>query len=395
MSKRINVADSIEALADFAAGDLELKARNLAKIPAPKFVEGINWSLVYSDRGFNVRDDSSYDYKENEALYHSLMDRGLEMRGSDNMSYSLQPDGRYLIIGGNIRYAMMLHGRNETVKARQASGEPTTDDNPLPFENLFGLVFEGLSRDQETDLMADHLMKKGLNEFELCKEIGESCHRLKLTDEKAAIKFGLKKSSIGRLRMRYNMPTVLSEYRKEKSKDDIPFVKVGQKALTHLYSCYYADQQSGCPFRTEGVNFRLAWNEHLRNPESTGTKPEKPKGQDRDTILNQAKSLAGTFGNNPEIQASGDILAWAANETRDGKPVALQSVLMALRDYCDKLRSERDSAIGRVVDLNSEVATVKADLESVRKDLDGITNERDELRAEVEKLKARPAKSAK
>ena len=392
MSKRNTAIDSIESLSDFAAGDLELKAKNLAKIPAPKFVELIPWDSTYSDRTFNVRDESSYDFKENEALYHSLMDRGLETRGSDNMSYSLQSDGRYLIIGGNLRLAMMEHGRNEVAKARKESGEPTTIDNPLPFENLFGIVFEGLTRDQETDLMADHTMKKGLNEFELCKEIGESCHRLKLTDDKAAIKFGLKKSNIGRLRMRYNMPTVLAEYRKEKSKDDVPFVKVGQKALTHLYSCYYADQQAGCPFRTEGVNFRLAWAEHLRNPESTGTKPEKVKGQERETILGQVKSFPGTFGNNPEIQASCDILAWSANESRDGKPVNVQSAVMTLRDYCDKIRSERDNAINRVVDLSADLASVKAERDSLQIDYDGSVIRITELETEVIRLKAKPAK---
>ena len=397
MSKRNTAVETVDSLtdsADFAAGDLELKARNLAKIPAPTFVDSIPWDLVYSDRDFNVRDDDSYSYKENEALYHSLMDRGLEMRGSDNISFSLQPDGRYLIIGGNLRYAMMQHGRTEVARLRAESGEPTTSDNPLPFETLFGLVFKGLTREQETDLMADHTMKKGLNEFELCKEIGETCHRLNLTDEKAAIKFGLKKSSINRLRARYCMPTVLAEYRKEKSKDDIPFIKVGQKALTRLYSCYIADQKAGCTFRQEGLNFKAAWEEHKRNPDAIGDKGSKPKGLDRDTILSQAKSFPATFGNNPEIQAASDILAWAANEPRDGKPVPLQTVLSDLSDYIGKIRTERDGYLTRMTELGSELAEVKAELATLRKDYDGQSVELAEVKEELASIKAKAKKAA-
>lgn len=389
MGKRINTAvDAIETLNDIAIGDTELKARNLAKIPDPVFVGSIPWNLVYSDRTFNVRDDESYSFETNEELYRSLMDRGLETKGSDNMSFSMQADGRYLVIGGNLRYAMMELGRKETAKIRKDSGIPTDDSNPLPFETIFGIVFNGLTRDQETDLMADHTMKKGLNEFELCKEIGEACYRLKLTDEKAAIKYGIKKSSLARLRMRYNMPTVLAEYRKEKDKKNTsPFVKVGQTALTHLYTCYYSDQQAGNAFRQEGINFKLAWTEHLKNPESTGIKGTKPKGQDRDAIVNQMKSFPGTFGNNPEISAVCDVLAWASQEDRDGKIPNVQSAVTALKDYCDSLRRERDSLEIKVEELTNDLVEIQTDLADCRKEWEGMRDERDSVRTELETMK--------
>ena len=289
---------------------------------------------------------------------------------------------------------MMSYGRQETQRLRAESGEPTTEENPLPFETLFGLVFSGLSREQETDLMADHTMKKGLNEFELCKEIGEACYRLKLTDEKAAIKYGIKKSSISRLRMRYSMPTVLAEYRKEKAKGDtMPYVKVGQKALTHLYTCYYADQQAGCAFREEGANFKLAWKEHLQNPESTGVKAEKPKGQDRDAILNQVKSFPATFGTHPEVDAACDILKWAANEEHEGKSLNVQSIMLRLRDYCDSLRTEYDEAVKKVEELTSIVSEHTDTIATLRADLASAETHVRDLENENEKLKHKKAKA--
>lgn len=397
-TRKTSVASAVESLADFTVGDVELKQRNLDKIPAPTFIEGIEWERIYSDRNFNVRDDDSYSFDNNKELYYSLMDRGFEMRGGDNMSFSEQPDGRLLIIAGNLRYAMMDAGRKETLRLRAETNEPTTTDNPLPFQTLFGLVFTSLTREQETDLMADHTMSKKLNEFELCKEIGEACYRLNLTDEKAAIKFGLNKSTIGRCRMRYNMPRILAEYRKEKSKDNVPFIKVGQKALTHLYTCYHADFKAGCGFRAEGANFKQAWAEHIRNPEVTGVKPEKEKGQDRKDILNQRASLAGTFGNNPEVTAISDVLAWAANEQRDGKVVSLQDAIIAVRDYCNSLRSERDSAIGRILELSTELESVKQELAEERKSMEDYANESSgrihDLEAELDSVKSK-AKASK
>jgi hypothetical protein len=388
MSKRITTAvDAIDAINDIAVGDLELKARNLARIPDPVFTSNIPWEKTYSDRAFNVRDEESYTFEENETLYRSLMDRGLETRGSDNMSFSLQSDGRYLVIGGNLRWAMMDLGRKETARIATESNRPIDDSNPLPFATIFGIVFSGLTREQETDLMADHTMKKGLNEFELCKEIGEACHRLKLTDEKAAIKYGLKKSSIARLRMRYNMPTVLKEYRKEKDrKNTLPYVKVGQKMLTHLYTCYYSDQQAGCSFRQEGVNFRLAWDEYLRNPESAGPMTAKPKSQDRDTIVSQLKSLSGAFGNNPEIVAVRDILAWAGQEDTDGKIPSLQAAVMALKDLCEGLRADRDR-------LATDLESARSALADLQTSFDGLTVELSDVKSERDALKAKNVKA--
>jgi hypothetical protein len=391
MTKRIAAIDAISDLNDASKENAAIMAENLAKIPQPTFVDSILWDLVYSDWKFNVRDDESYSLKENETLYRSLMDRGLETRGGDNLSFSLQSNGRYLTLSGNLRMEMMRIGREEITQWNLANPNA---QKPMPFENLFGLVFTGLTRDQEVSLMADHTMRKGLNEFELCKEVAETCYHAKLTDEKAAIKFGLKKSAISRMRMRYAMPTVFAEYRKEKGKDkNVPFVKVGQVALTRLYSCYLADQEAGCPFRTEGMNFKLAWKEHLLNPESTGKKPETVKPMEREKIVNAAKSFPATFGNNPEIQATIEILQWSANEDRDGKPINVQTAVEKLKEYCDSLRSDRDGLENALETVTNERDNLRAENDRLSQEVETFKATTDRLTQELTAIKARKAKN--
>ena len=392
MSKRSNAVEQMEELNDETIKNLAIKEENLAKIPPPVFTLHLLWERIKSDRTFNVRDEESYSFTENEGLYHSLMDRGLETRGSDNMSFSEQANGDLLIIGGNLRYAMMALGRENTAKERLTNNVPTGIDNPLPFSEIFGLVFTGLTRDQEISLMADHTMKKDLTEFELCKEVGEFIQATGLTDAKAAVKFGFDKNKVARLRMRYMMPTCMKEFRKEKAKPVTqPFVRIKQKQLEILYSSYLADQKAGCGYRVEGANFRKSWRDLVTNATMIPPGGVKVKSVESKDILDQVKSLPATFGNTPEVDSIGQILKWAANDATDGA-VNLQNVVESIRDYCDSLRTERDTANETAEKLAVELASANDLINHLRADFDGLTVELSEVTKERDSLKERLSK---
>ena len=340
MPKRNTAIDAIENMnAQTVAANAAMMA-DLAKISPPEWADAISWDSIIADHKFNVRDEASYAFDENKPLYFSLKENGLEVRGGDNMSFSLRADGTYLTLTGHVRHAMMGIIRNEEIARRKESGEPA-ESHTLPFATVFGLVFKGLSHEQEIALMADHTMKKGLTEFELCKEVGEFMEAYKLTDAKASVKFGIEKNKVARMRMRYAMPTGFAEYRKEKGKaKDVSFVAVGQVALNNLYTAYLADRAAGCGHREEGANFKKLWAIHVANPEAFRTpKSVAAKSRDLEAIETQAKSLAATFGNNPEIVAIRDILGWTMNEERDGKPVNLQTAIESLQVYVSTLRA--------------------------------------------------------
>ena len=387
MPKRNTASVAVDNMnaASLAAADAMRDA--LAKIPAPNWMESIEFDRIVADKKFNVRDDASYAFAENKALYASLKANGLEVRGGDNMSFSVRPDGSVKVLTGHLRHAMMEIIRAETVKARLESSEPS-ESHTLPFATIFGLAFSGLSAEQELALMADHTMRKGLTEFELCKEIGEFMEAYKLTDAKASVKFGIEKNKVARMRMRYAMPTVFAEYRKEKGKDkSVAFVAVGQVALNNLYTAYLADQSAGCGYREEGANFRKLWALHIANPDALkSSKPSKPTAREFETIETQAKGLSATFGNNPEIVAIRDILGWTMGEERDGKPVNLQTAIESLQTYVNTLRSERDSAIDRALTLASDLESARETIASNAKDIEGY-------QAEIESLKSKPVKA--
>jgi hypothetical protein len=262
----------------------------------------------------------------------------------------------------------------------------------LPFAFIFGLVFEGLSREQEIALMADHTMKKGLNEFELCKEIGEFIEAFGLTDAKAAIKFGIDKNKISRMRMRYAMPTVFTEYRKEKGKDkNVPFVTIGQKQLEALYTAFLADRGAGCGYREEGMNFRAAWKIIIDNPGAfKEPKAAKTTTRDLDAVNGQKSSLVATFGDNPEILAVLDILGWVGNEERDGKPVNFQTAVASLADYVGKLRTDLDSARGLLADKSAEIVDLTSKLADASKENEGLSAENRNLLKSIADLESAP-----
>src|SRR6266568_6280114 len=201
MPKRSTTETAISHLSkqDQAASDA--KAEAMAKIPSPIFREGIKFASLVVDRHFNVRDDEEYGYKRNKELYESLKAFGLQKRNV--MSLSLQPNGTLLVLAGNLRYDCMLGIRMEESAKRLEEGVPTDASNPLPFEEVFGLVYSDLTRDQETMLMTDHMLAKGLNVFETAKAIGEFWETNPgMTDARASVYFGMDKNKVRRLRMR-------------------------------------------------------------------------------------------------------------------------------------------------------------------------------------------------
>jgi len=174
------------------------------------------------------------------------------------------------------------------------------------------------------------------------------------------------------------MPTVFAEYRKEKGSADVPFVKVGQKALTALYTAYLADREAGNKHREEGPNFARAWKELLTDPSVFGKKPEREKPEDKaksaEIVANQATGCVAAFGDTPEIKAVQLVLLWTLGEANpeNGEPINLNTVQTDLKAYCDTLRSEREASALAAEKLHNE-------LESAKHDISALIAERDHL----------------
>jgi hypothetical protein len=375
MPKRNSTDDAINALNDADKAAAERKAEVLAAIPDPTFVGSIPFVNVYASQAFNVRDAESYGYSANKALYHSLKEHGLEKRG-DMMSFSIQPDGRLFTLVGNLRHNQMVLIRREMIEAAAKDGR-TIPDEELPFANIFGLVYRGLTHNQEVALMCDHALRKALNEFEMSKEIGELMERTGMTDAKASIHFGMDKNKVRRLRMRYCMPTVLGEYRKEKSKDkDVSFIKIGNEQLDALYTAYLSDRDMGCAHREEGPSFKRAWQVVISNPEAfkRASKDAGPEAKDRKKLLDAASSLAANFGDSPEIAALAKALHWGG-----GDEIALITVASDLQEYVRLLIKEKEAYAEQLLFVTSERDHLIDENHKLSAECNSLTSERDEL----------------
>lgn len=356
MAKRIT---TVSAMDDLTQGDIDAgkaKLAALAKIAPPVYMSSIKFADTYVDLAGNFRDVDTYDFKddeENRKLYHSLKSEGFGVRG-DQMNFSLQGDGRLKVLNGNRRWVFMDVLNREELKRREETGENIGD--PLPFETIFGLVFSGLTIDEETAIMADHTGRKGLNEAELAKSIARYRECYNMTVATLAIRFGKDRNKVNRLLMRHAMPTVYREFLKEcRKKEGETYVTVGQKALEPLYSAYLLDQRAGFAYREEGPNFRTAWAKFLANPEN---EEKKVKSIESKNIVEQATGLAAHFSDSPEIQAVKDVLLWAS-----GNPdINLIKTIERLADLVSKLRGDIDGLLhdnaGLTADLKTAVETI-------------------------------------
>lgn len=353
MPKRNTIETTLETL---NAGDLDAmsrKAAALQAIPHPVYNGSIPFGMVYSDKEFNVRDDASYAADDNAELFKSLKEKGLEHRG-DMMAFHLESDGRFKVLVGHLRSAMMANVRGEEIKRRADENLPA-DPDTLPFATIFGLVYSGLSAGQQTAIMADHIGRKDLNEFEKCKEIGEMIEQNGLTDLQASTHFGIDKNKVSRYRMRWAMPTVMAEFRKEKAGkgSTVPYISVGQKQLTALYAAYLKDKEAGCKHRQEGPNFRAAWE--MVKADATAFKTPAPKGpesKERDTIVSQMSGLA-VYGDGPELDLVKNVMEWTA-----GSDVRLDVALQGLVSLCNGYREKIDELTATVATLKEENAAL-------------------------------------
>jgi hypothetical protein len=376
MPQRKTTEAAIETLTAADKQAAERKAEALAAIPDPVYDGSIPFEITYSDHDFNVRDAESYGFSANKTLYQSLKENGLQKRG-DTMSFSVQADGRLKVLVGNLRHNMMSIIRKEAKELAERDGRELPDDQ-LPFARIFGLVYRHLSPSQEVALMADHIMRKSLNEFEMAKEIGELMERTSMTDARASVHFGMDKNKVRRLRMRYSMPTVLAEYRKEKSKDkDVAFVKVGNEQLDALYTAYLSDRDAGCDHREEGVNFKRAWAIVLSNPDAfkRASQDKPPESLEPKKITDQAASLGTNFGNTPEMECLARGLRWASGDDE----VRLDEAASDLKAYCDALRTENESLRSAVETLTVERNAWIDRYNLIHADYDGVITERDEF----------------
>ncbi len=376
----------------------ERRRELLATVGDPVFEGMIPFDNVFSDRDFNVREDKSYSYEENKDLYNSLLNFGLEKRG-DMMAFSVQPDGRYKVIVGHLRHAMMMMIRTNLQKQRDAitaAGETPVDD-PLPFGTIFGLVYRDLTPNQEEVIMADHALRKGLNPYEMCVMVGKSYYARGLTMKQAASYYGMTENKCQRMIHRYDMPTVLEEFRKENSKDNTPYIKVGEEQIQTLHSAQQDDKRamgSDWAPRKEGAHFRRAWNAIIADPNNAGkrsvdAKEKRPKTQE--DLKQTADSIRAVYGFGPEADAIGNMLRWAGNIKDDAGLVpsfqtameTLQSVITHLRSENDSLRVEVESLRTSIAEANDVNQQLSKDLESERENVRIMEEEYSSLKNEA------------
>lgn len=394
MPKRSTTQNAVVALAAQTQGEADIqaaKAALLATIPNPVFTADIPWDSVVADRTFNYRDDENYRFESNRELYDSLAQNGLQKRG-DMMAFSIMPNGKLKILVGHLRHAMMTLHRNNVAAEREKDNVVTDDVNPLPHQLLFGLVYSGLTLEQEHAIAADHTGRKGLNEFELCKEVGEAQHAWGYTIAKLAVHFGIEVNKIRRMCCRYAMPPVMEEYRKEKSKDNnTPYIKIGQKALEALYTAYLADQDAGNGFRQVGPNWQAVWAILQADPKAyNDPKPAKEKGKEpvvREKISAQANGLSTAFpGAGEELGIAADILRWSGNiEDASGNVPNLNVSIQALVDLCQVLRNDNNRLRDEIEPLRARVARQDEQLQGWETDFEAMKAERDELASKLAK----------
>jgi hypothetical protein len=376
MPKRSTTDAALERLTDADRDAMDRKVAALRAIPDPAWNPSIPWDATYSDVNLNTREGEKYDVKGNLGTYTSLLTTGLEKR-ADPMMFDLTADGRFLVLVGHIRFAMMAHIRAEVLAGRiTIVGGQTVGPDNLPFGTIFGLVYPELTDGQRLAIIADHIGRKDLTEYQRCKEIATLQHGNGLTDKATGVHFGVDHNKVARYRMRYAMPTVYAEFKKETDKDyDGPFVKVKQQQLTATHTAYLDDRDAGNGYREEGPAFRRVWTEIIANPEAFIKKT--PKGTDgpepvaRQTLINQADGSAAGFGDGFEIQAIADTLRFAA-----GEDVNLNTIRQTARDSADSLRAD-------VARLTMDVATARDSAREATERADAMTADIDGLRADL------------
>lgn len=378
------------------AGAAERQKEIMAGIAMPVSVGRIHWSRVFSDKEFNTRDaESSYEVGANKDLLQSLKTFGLEMRG-DMMSFSLKSgtiedlstpgDPIALVLVGNLRHAMMSVIRNREITRRAEKPQPEDEGKELPFEYIFGVVYSNLNRAAETAIMADHGIRKGLNDYEWSLQIGKVMEGGYIPDNKMADYFGMEKNKARRLRYRYAMPTVLDEFRKEHTKGfEGDYIKVGNEQLEELHSAYLKDYEDSGKYRVEGPHFRAVWNAILANPDahkrSVKNKEEKPREQK--TVLDHMASLPAVVGNAPELESVRNVLRWAAN-IKDGEKVpSLTESVQSIVDSSALIREERDGLRDIVESLRADVADRDADIIRLRDTIAHLKEETANLNDEI------------
>lgn len=376
----VTVVESVQGSADAKA-----HAALLSSIPNPTFAE-IPFSALHPDRTFNVREESSYTKAANPELYTSLKEVGFD-RSKPMMAVSIRPDGTYLLLRGYVRHAMMTLIREEVSKANAALIEAgkASEATPMPFETIPVAVYGDrenalyLSRDQETAIMADHTGSRPLNNFERCTMIGRAWEAAlnagrKLSDKALSANLGVSEATAQRDRYTYQMPTVYENLRKQVHNED-GVVKVVQDDLHKLYKAYLDDQSLLNKPRTEGVNFRRAWEEV--KSKATAANDPKVKVKTPTEIANAVKALDGYDVRDPETKMVRDALAWFLGEPSASMGGDLEEIVKrrkALENAVATLTDERDR-------LKMELAEVSAERDNLRSERDMLARENEALLA--------------
>jgi hypothetical protein len=314
------------------ADSIAARNRKLAAVSAPTYDASVPLVKVYRDEDFNVRRVESYGIAANPALADSLDRYGIDPT-KPPITLSLQTDGRFLALRGNIRLSII---EELNAKSLQANGV-------VRFDALPALVYQGLTRDEEILIMADHTGQRELDRYELACMIGRASLARKWTDKQGATYFGINPNTVQRLRMRYMMPRVLADLKTECVTPDNALI-IGQTELTNLYKAYQVDiSADNMPPRSEGRCFLAAWEDMLRARESADNPApqNKPKtAKEIDTVL-----ASVTTNDHPVLLALTAALRWAKGDPS----VSLMGTFCELKDSWDALARRA----GETVDTRS------------------------------------------
>jgi len=381
MSKRTAVKTLAEVSAnlgpqdDQAAKDAQTrKLEQLQRINNPKWLD-VPVEAVFTDYDFNPREKESYGIDANPELAESLKTYGIDPT-KPPITLSRRSDGRYLVLRGNIRTSIIL----------EMNADATRAGLPIPFLTVPAMVYEGLSGDDETLIMADHSGQKELNRYELSLMVGRASLARRWTDKEGSAFFGMSASSVQRLRQIFLMPPVLADLQKEvhynKRKkaagsspvpaEFVPYV-FGQTECQTLYNGYLKDQTIGLPMRScDGPNFAESWAKVFAERENKGT---RDKGKVRKAT--ELNGVVDTYGESPcdSVADGAKLIAWAKGGD-DETPWAIMGRMQAREQAKD----------AEIRDLTGKLAATERTVSELNLTVRRLQDTLDDRDAEMSKL---------
>jgi len=384
-----SVANNLGSQDDASAKESQTrKLEMIQRINTPTF-RTIPVEKIFTDYEFNPREIESYGIDANPELAESLKTYGIDpSKPPITLSEQSWGDrvGEFLTLRGNIRMSCVFEMNRDAERAGL----------PIPFPEIPAMVYTGLSRDDETLIMADHSGQKDLNRYELALMVGRASLARRWTDKEGSAYFGMSPSTCQRLRQIYLMPPVLDDlklevhYSKRKkaagsapvADEFVPHV-FGQTECQTLYNGYLKDQAEGRPVRDcSGLNFEASWQTVFDKREG-----KDPKDKSKVKKASDLETVAKTYADSPveSVADAAKLVAWAKGADVEAPYIVMQRMqareqayeakIRDLTDVVETLRGENAEMLLTIrrkdehaADLEKTIDYLKHDIETLKSD---------------------------